>query len=636
MIVGLFARHIKAYQKLTFIPVGDCNFASYVGKNGIGKSSILEALNSFLNGEAYPVNKNATGTNLYANNILTAPIFVIEKTRINDKEKREFLNHLSESLWDIQQKDCLNIVNFESFIALREKLKEKKDKYFFFTIGEKIDNKQIVPTCKFLNNLSHLNNEKELDDKEAKEKENKQNDLLIKTLKTIKNLYSLIYIPIEISAEKFTKLETNEMQKIIGTSLKEEIKKIVGKMDINDLNKSLQSFLEKITQRFKGKYNYDTGYERKNSITVNMLTDKIIESYFQTRFLFRDKRKISELSAGEKRQALIDIINAFLEKENRELYTIIALDEPEASLHTSLCYEQFEKLHKIALNSKTQVLITTHWYGFLPILNQGLGHFLNESEDDKKEIKIESYNLINYRSEIKRDIQNSNGKIPCDLILKSQNDLVQSIYHSLFANPSYNWLIVEGISEKIYFDFFFQDEFRNCHLKILPLGGNSEVLKIYKYLDLALENNKKKTLGKIFCLIDTDEEKLGGSDEVGESHSPNNLKIRRFGFDKEKGEITLLALNSKQTTPISIEQSLNSEIFKKTIEKLDTSLEIRIQNPNIPSLFKNLECYRLEDFFNHNNGENKIVFAKKYIQISKEEGQDTLPWITTIKDFFRK
>lgn len=57
MLVGLFVRGIKVYSNINFIPflaldsdypVIEHNFISYIGANGSGKSSILEALDCFL------------------------------------------------------------------------------------------------------------------------------------------------------------------------------------------------------------------------------------------------------------------------------------------------------------------------------------------------------------------------------------------------------------------------------------------------------------------------------------------------------------------------------------------------------------------------------------------------------------
>lgn len=83
MIVGLFIKHIKAYKGINFIPIGtDYKFITYIGENGVGKSSILEALDSFFNCKAYPINKSALsdGINTIGNEPFISPIFLIDKT----------------------------------------------------------------------------------------------------------------------------------------------------------------------------------------------------------------------------------------------------------------------------------------------------------------------------------------------------------------------------------------------------------------------------------------------------------------------------------------------------------------------------------------------------------------------------
>ncbi len=130
---------------------------------------------------------------------------------------------------------------------------------------------------------------------------------------------------------------------------------------------------------------------------------------------------------------------------------IIWIDEPENSLHTALCYDQFEKLKIIS--SSNQILITTHWYWFLPIVSKWMAHFLSNNEWN---IKFESYDLYDYRQQIRQDMVTNRNQIPTDFILKSTNDLVQAIFYSLKWETPYNWLICEGTSEKIYFEYFFK------------------------------------------------------------------------------------------------------------------------------------------------------------------------------------
>jgi len=50
MITALFLRHFKIYKGITFIPISEgYGFSSFIGENGVGKSSILEALDYVIN-----------------------------------------------------------------------------------------------------------------------------------------------------------------------------------------------------------------------------------------------------------------------------------------------------------------------------------------------------------------------------------------------------------------------------------------------------------------------------------------------------------------------------------------------------------------------------------------------------------
>jgi len=57
MIIGVFLRNFKTYRGINFIPItSESNFCGLLGDNGIGKSSILEALDCFFNGKAWNYN----------------------------------------------------------------------------------------------------------------------------------------------------------------------------------------------------------------------------------------------------------------------------------------------------------------------------------------------------------------------------------------------------------------------------------------------------------------------------------------------------------------------------------------------------------------------------------------------------
>lgn len=57
MIAGVFLRNYKTYQGINYVPITDEDkFCGLVGDNGIGKSSVLESLDTFFNGKPWNFN----------------------------------------------------------------------------------------------------------------------------------------------------------------------------------------------------------------------------------------------------------------------------------------------------------------------------------------------------------------------------------------------------------------------------------------------------------------------------------------------------------------------------------------------------------------------------------------------------
>ena len=194
------------------------------------------------------------------------------------------------------------------------------------------------------------------------------------------------------------------------------------------------------------------------------------------------------------------------------------------------------------------------------------------------------------------------------------------------------------MSEKIYFQHFFKDEIHQKKLRILPLGGNTKVTKIYDYLKLHMSEDTKNIRGKVYCIIDTD--KVRHRDDIKDCPVPQ-LKIARL-FNNENIETKLISLASIQTGLTDIEQSLNPIIFQETMQALAVNEDFKIEkiiNENGNTDFiKNFENYKIQDYFKENKGENKLIFARKYIEILKEkENQElfVMPWIKEIKNWFQ-
>lgn len=623
MIIGLEVRHYKAYKNVNFIPIGnEHNFVAFTGENGAGKSSILEALDTFLNNRNWLLTKKEKSADSHI-----CPLFLIPKSKVS--KLKNYFEVISNFFWNLEKKDKNN-----EFFEIRESLnKEMKDSHFLIFLGEDYNKKLKIPFGdKIKKPLKDA-----LDNKFSGKK----------FLKELKDIYSYVYVPVEINSENFTKIETEEMQKIFNKEIKDEIKESLKQKNIDTINAGLDKFVNNLEKKLEGKYFYDTGDEGTKKLTPKSLVDTILKIYFKKRVLMKGNRtetklskKMSELSAGEKREALINLVYVFLkENDQRNSIIIIGIDEPENSLHTSICYEQFEKLKKVSKNA--QVFITTHWYGFLPIVDRGMAHFLKS--ESKKNSKGEIEESIKFFEKIDLYLYPyQTKKIPDDFSLKSTNDLVQSIFHSLKAKNPYNWLICEGPSDQIYLEYFLKEEIKKKNLRIIPVGGIELVKKFYNHLALPIsENIEDSNKGRVFCLTDTDSN-LRKSDIRQKENLKNSLIIKRLV--NENNYLTSLIkfeIEEKQD-PIDIEKTLNPIIFKKTLENLGTEEKFLIrkedvQNKNGNTTKENLRNFDIYDYFSTEDKKNS--FAKKYIEIMDKENnpQEFAPsWIKEIKEFFNK
>lgn len=622
MIIGLEVRHYKAYGNINFIPIGaEHNFVAFAGENGVGKSSILEALDTFFNDRNWLLTKKERSEDAYI-----CPLFLIPNSSVTKQQKNEF-EVASKFFWELEQKDKAS-----KFFDIRTSIEKKKETHYLIFLGEQKEGGLKIP---FGEGIEKSFREAMGWDANRSAEKN--------FLKELKNIYSYVYVPVEINSESFTKIETEEMQKIFNKSIKEEIKNSLSKTDITVINNKLDNFVNELEEKLEGKYFYDTGDEGTKKLTTKSLIEIILEIYFKKRVLMsgstknkKSSKKMSELSAGEKREALINLIYVFLrENEKRDSIIIIGIDEPENSLHTAICYEQFEKLKKVSQNA--QVFITTHWYGFLPIVDKGIVHFLKnerkeQSNTKDKKLEIEFFHkadlyLYPYKTK----------NIPDDFSLKSTNDLIQSIFHSLKAKKPYNWLICEGPSDQIYLEYFLREEVNNNNLRIIPVGGIELVKKFYKYLLLPIsENSKDPKKGKVFCLTDTDSN-LRKNDILTQDQI--NLVIKRLAKDKNSTSLIEFEKEEKQDA-INIEQSLNPMIFKKTMESLNPEQRILIEEDKIHDKEGNTTAENLKNFDITNYFETediKISFSQKYIEVMKTdiESDKLIPtWIKEIKEFF--
>ncbi len=648
MITSIFLRHFKIYKGITFIPISEgVGFSSLIGENGVGKSSVLEAIDYVMNKKHndWPINNEAKNEGVGGNNFpYIAPVFLIKKTKLrNTKTAEQELfkkaEKLSEFIWENNLKTKSK--SSSEFNKHKNELAKSynKEDYFLLIVGKKHNNNSIYfggyqTEIDFINDNPSIKST----DEEIQAYFKGFYDYII-------SHYSYLYIPVETDVFTYTKLETVEMQKLMDKNIQDEIVKAIKPGTLKQINKDLNSFVKDVESILE---EYEYKGHHKNSLTMPDLVSKIIEAYFSIKVLNKKTKSgnkvipVSELSSGEKRKALVDVAYSFLLKNhNADSNIILAVDEPEASLHISACYDQFEKLFSLSKN-KHQILVSTHWYGFLPIIQNGSTTSIRKNGSN--ETSADFFNLYNYRETITQEKKKTKGPLPIDYNIKSYNDLVQSILFSILKKEPYNWLVCEGLSEKIYFEILFKEEIESKKLRILPLGSFKEVRKLYNNLLSPIKDPDYKINGKVICIIDTDSERV----EVDYENNNNHLFFYRlWNNKKDKLKTHLIDVNRKSMNPpTEIEDCLNPYIYIQTlmefgksyptIQNIIDNCPIKDEAENSYSTFdlRESEKDNIKSFFDDNEGYNKILFAEKYVEIAQKplfENEPEMEWIQKIK-----
>jgi len=638
MILGVFLRSYKTYKGINYIPLSNSQkFVGIVGDNGIGKSSILEAIDCVFNQKKWNVNITSRRSGLGTTKPHIIPIFYIDES-IFQGEELNFARKISERVKLFIETDFAS-ANRPHFNSFKEQIGniELDENKLLLPIGINHNHKVDLGTFASEDFLTHIFSRPITSITEATTPEINKLDELLKVITT---KIDYIYIPKDIDPETFMKLERAEVQTLMGEQLNDIITNNFSDIQLQNLNTGLREFLDSLSSELIN-YSYRTPHtSRQQNLKRADINNLIIESFFNIRKLHKetssdDWLELELLSSGEKQKAIIDVADRFLnlhEENGRNL--IIAIDEPEASLHMSACFDQFNSLYKISEKCK-QLLFTTHWYGFFPIIENG---FVNVITKNDTQHFFDQIQLERYIEEVRQQTTTSRGRLPYDIRLKRINDFVQSIMASLMLDEPYNWLFCEGSSEKIYFEYYFKDLIENNKLRIMPMGGTPGIKRLYKNIIGPFEEFKNEVNGKVFLLIDTDEQLVEfDTNDSLESY----ISCKRMVNIQDSTNLIKLSSNPK-SPKTEIEDILNSNVTYRTLlyfkdkypDKLDFITDDMECNQNTAYYDLNLgpkDYAKLIEFYDFEN--IKFEFAKKYIELVK--GDDRTPKIITdIKSFF--
>lgn len=636
MIVGVILRYIKTYKGINYIPLTEeSNFCGLVGDNGIGKSSILEALDSFFNERQVTLNVAVKRSGFVETKPSIVPLFLVEKCEIAEPLKilAEKLSQLALSISEADVNPA-NRQHIKRFITHRESLIRNINVSNYYLIPIGVDHNS-SPTlsmfnCRKLVEICH--------GEQAGSQLINLNDVEISEfsplLHELKSSIEYIYIPKDIDSESFTKLETIEIQALMGETLNEILERCVTTPTIQSINRSLNEFIDGLSKELID-YSYRTPTDRQQNLKKQDVYNLITQAFFNIRKLHKKQGEswleINALSSGEKQKAIIDVAHSLIKNHRTSGHNLVlAIDEPESSLHMSACFDQFDALYDIS-KSCMQLLFSTHWYGFFPTIEEGCATVITKKDGDHC---FDLINLPSHREQVKQLTSSSRGKLPYDIRLKSINDFVQSIISSTIGDNPYSWVLCEGSSEKIYLNAYFKEIISTRRVRVVPVGGAKEIKRIYQHLAVSYEEFRDEINGKIILISDTDAELVSY-----ETSNYPNLICKRLVSDPKTMEARLVNISSNPVSPkTEIEDALNGKLFYETLKDFAGELD----NQSLCDLFdsatednsyfaldlRTSERAAIEIFFDSAN--NKYVFAQRYT--SRLTNDYSVPtWISEIR-----
>lgn len=378
-----------------------------IGKNDVGKSTLLDALNIFFENEK-PLENDA---NVYSgkNEISITCFFEINPNGniFLDSAKTEKTQTTLESEYLLDNNGLLQI----------KKIFEKgklKNTYIVANYPDNWDNPLI--TLKISDLKKVFDNIEEKDKNEEFKKVNKtikksMREFLFKREKQNLN-FSIQEIEINSKEKDLDIVNIYEKLKIqlptfmlfrvdrTNTDKDSEvtdITKAIAKNAVSEVAEQFETIKKEIINKIQEFSNLtleklkDFDEEIANSLSVD-LKDKALESIFSYDFKSDDDIPFNKRGSGVKRLFLLSFFIADSERQNHS-NMIYAIEEPETSQHPNFQRMIIETLKTISQNQQRQVIITTHTPEIVKLANKDDIIFIQKNKNNNEIAILQNGNL---------------------------------------------------------------------------------------------------------------------------------------------------------------------------------------------------------------------------------------------------
>lgn len=367
IIRKLYLKNFRGYEKIE-VPFTD-NLNVIIGKNDVGKSTILEALEIFFNNETVKIEIDDLKVGASPKIVIGITFQVDEnKEYLIDSERRtslkdEYLLN-EEGLLEIRKVwDCSKSLTAKSLSTyiVSNYLKEFSEEPL---IALKITDLKKICTAKGLD--ESVSDKRVLSDfRKAIYASIPNKDKQITLIPIDKEDVKKVYDSISIDFPYFALFQSDRQNKDSDKEVQDPLK-IITKQAISEVESQLKSVIDEIEKRAieKGRRTIEKLAEMNPEIAKTLfpnVKNKNWDSLFSFSFTGDEGIPMNKRGSGVRRLILLNYFRAEAEdKAGNSKSVIYALEEPETSQHPEYQKILIDSLIKLSKSENRQVIITTH------------------------------------------------------------------------------------------------------------------------------------------------------------------------------------------------------------------------------------------------------------------------------------
>lgn len=367
IIRKLYLKNFRGYEKIE-VPFTD-NLNVIIGKNDVGKSTILEALEIFFNNETVKIEIDDLKVGASPQIVIGITFQVDEnKEYLIDSERRtslkdEYLLN-EEGLLEIRKVwDCSKSLTAKSLSTyiVSNYLKEFSEEPL---IALKITDLKKICTAKGLD--ESVSDKRVLSDfRKAIYASISNKDKQITLIPIEKEDVKRVYDSISIDFPYFALFQSDRQNKDSDKEVQDPLK-VITKQAISEVEPQLKSVIDEIEKRAieKGRRTIEKLAEMNPEIAKTLfpnVKNKNWDSLFSFSFTGDEGIPMNKRGSGVRRLILLNYFRAEAEdKAGNSKSVIYALEEPETSQHPEYQKILIDSLIKLSKSENRQVIITTH------------------------------------------------------------------------------------------------------------------------------------------------------------------------------------------------------------------------------------------------------------------------------------